>query len=149
MCSADADLVNIGSPQPYNAAVKHGIATDEEDNISGEEAVPDANQTSALDNTPVDYAEYDNDIYDGDTDYDDNYADEAPLPPRQSAGGSEDPDEQLLQETRSRPRETALEEAVIALSNVCQERCTCSMYTTAISAIAYSNSLIQPSQIAL
>ena len=138
MCSADADLVNIGAsppqqPQVYN---EHGIVTEtpvvrhryEEVNIIGKEAIPDANQ--AMD-TPVDYndyAEYNNDIYDGYTDYDDDYADETPPP---SAGSPEDLEGQFSQEARGELRQRALEKAATALDNLFHERCACSMYNTA------------------
>lgn len=86
--------------------------------------------------------EYNDDTYDGYTDYDNNYVDETILPSHQSVSSEdpedqplqEDPEDQPLQETPSQLRETALEEAAIALSNICQERCTCSIYTTAVSA---------------
>ena len=117
-----------------------------------EKAIPGANQAGALDNTQVDYEdymEYNDDIYDGHTDYDNNYVDETLLPSYQSVSSEDledqllqdpedqslqDPEDQSLQETPGRLRETALEEAAIALSNICQERCICSMYTTAVSA---------------
>ena len=48
-------------------------------NIISEKAIPNANQ--AID-TPIDYndyAKYNNNIYNGYTDYDDDYADKTPL----------------------------------------------------------------------
>ena len=67
----------------------------EEVNISSKEAIPDANQTSTLNNTPADYnyMEYNNDIYDSYTDYNNDYTDKTPL---LSVGSSEDPENQFL-----------------------------------------------------
>jgi hypothetical protein len=48
-----------------------------------EKAIPGANQASTLDNTLVDYKdymEYNDDIYNSYTDYDNNYVDETLLP---------------------------------------------------------------------
>ena len=148
MCSADANLVDIGAsppqqPQVYN---EHGIVTETPVVRHGyEEAIPDANQ--ALDNTPVDYddyAEY-NDIHDGYTDYDDDdYADETPL---SSASSPEDPEDQFSQEARGELRQRALEKAATALDNLFHERCACSMYNIAPSPTLLSN-VMQPSLIA-
>jgi hypothetical protein len=152
--------VNIGpsppqQPQVYNAVVEHRVVTEipvvrhgsEEVNISGEEAVPDANQTGVLDNTPIDYedyTEYNNDTYDGYTDYNDDCTDETPSP---SVGSSEDPEVQFLQETRGELRQRALKKAATALDNLFQERCACSMYNITPSATVPSNNVMQPSPI--
>ena len=83
---------------------------DNKDDISGEEAVPDVNQTSALDNTPIDY---------------DDYADEIPL---LLAGSLEDLEDQFLQKARGELRQRALEKVAIALDYLFYERYIYSIY---------------------